>query len=116
MPYRTAAGIDVLEYLVIDDGRQHRSNRAIDRVHHIVRLPRHVGLASGFRLVWRAALTGADIVNTDADNQYNAEDINSFWNRSRPVEQILLLAIEGVASLDTFSPQNVIYSDGRVDN
>jgi hypothetical protein len=46
-------------------------------VHHIVRLTNNKGLASGFQAGLDAALKlGADVVvNTDADNQYDARDI-----------------------------------------
>ncbi len=44
---------------------------------HIARLPRHLGLAQAYTMGLDAALRlGADvIVNTDADNQYLAKDI-----------------------------------------
>src|SRR3972149_2417650 len=44
---------------------------------HVRRLPHHSGLATAFAAGLEACLRlGADlIVNTDADNQYNAEDI-----------------------------------------
>ncbi len=54
-------------------------------VHYVERMPHHLGLAAGFIIGLEACLNhGADvIVNTDADNQYNADDIQ------RLVEPIL---------------------------
>lgn len=72
-------GIDSIEVLVVDDGSTDRTIE-IARLHgvdHIVGFPRNKGLARGFMLGIQSALErGADIiVNTDADNQYNADDI-----------------------------------------
>jgi glycosyltransferase involved in cell wall biosynthesis len=76
---RRLPGIDVVEWLVIDDGSKDRTAEVARQggVDHVVRLPGHKGLARGFLAGLQACLdAGADvIVNTDADNQYNAEDI-----------------------------------------
>jgi glycosyltransferase involved in cell wall biosynthesis len=76
---RQVPGVDRVEWLVIDDGS---TDRTIDvaRAHgvdHIVKLTNNKGLAAGFQAGLDAALKlGADvIVNTDADNQYCADDI-----------------------------------------
>jgi glycosyltransferase involved in cell wall biosynthesis len=76
---RELPGIDELEWLVVDDGS---TDRTIDvaRAHgvdHIVRLTNNKGLAAAFQAGLDASLKlGADIVvNTDADNQYCADDI-----------------------------------------
>ena len=76
---RTLPGIDTVECLVINDGS---TDRTVDvaraaGVDHIVDLPVNQGLAHGFLAgIARALAEGADIiVNTDADNQYNADDI-----------------------------------------
>jgi glycosyltransferase involved in cell wall biosynthesis len=72
-------GFDVVEWLVIDDGS--RDNTAeIARacgVHHVVQHTKNQGLARAFMTGIQYALqAGADvIVNTDADNQYEAKDI-----------------------------------------
>src|SRR3954451_6143152 len=76
---RDIAGVDEVEWLVIDDGS---TDRTVDvarenGVDHVVRLTNNKGLAAGFQAGLDACLKlGADlIVNTDADNQYNAKDI-----------------------------------------
>ncbi|MEA2303523.1 MAG: hypothetical protein QOH43_803, partial [Solirubrobacteraceae bacterium] len=76
---REVPGFDVVEWLVIDDGSTDRTIE-IAREHgvdHIVRLTNNKGLAAGFQAGLDACLKlGADvIVNTDADNQYDARDI-----------------------------------------
>jgi len=72
-------GIDVIEYLIIDDGSTDRTVEVARKcgVHHIVSFPRNRGLAAAFRAGIDACLRlGADIiVNTDADNQYCGADI-----------------------------------------
>jgi glycosyltransferase involved in cell wall biosynthesis len=76
---RAVPGFDVVETLVIDDGSTDRTAETARRlgVDHVVVLPRHQGLAGAFRTGLDASLRlGADvIVNTDADNQYDARDL-----------------------------------------
>jgi glycosyltransferase involved in cell wall biosynthesis len=72
-------GFDQVERLVIDDGSTDRTVEIAQAngVAHVVRLPKHQGLARAFMAGLNASLKlGADvIVNTDADNQYLAGDI-----------------------------------------
>lgn len=76
---RQLPGIDSLEWLIIDDGSKDKTIEVAKAygVDRIVRLPRNQGLATAFMAGLEASLqAGADIiVNTDADNQYCAEDI-----------------------------------------
>src|SRR5438094_2526285 len=72
-------GFHVVETLVIDDGSFDKTTEAARKAGatHIVQLRNHRGLSSAFVAGIDAALRlGADvIVNTDADNQYDAADI-----------------------------------------
>lgn len=73
-------GIDTIEYLIIDDGCTDKTVEVARKwgVHHVVGFTKNKGLAKGFMAGMDACLrNGADIiVNTDADNQYCAEDIS----------------------------------------
>lgn len=72
-------GIDVIEYLIINDGSRDRTVDVARELgfHHIVSFKQNKGLAKGFMAGIDACLhLGADIiVNTDADNQYCGADI-----------------------------------------
>lgn len=76
---RSIPGIDVIEYLVIDDGSIDRTVEVARQcgVHHVLELGSNRGLATAFRMGVSYALNhGADIiVNTDGDNQYCGADI-----------------------------------------
>ena len=76
---RNVEGFSKVEWLIIDDGSTDNtiSVAKLNGVDHIVALPQHQGLARAFKAGLEASIrAGADIiVNTDADNQYNAEDI-----------------------------------------
>jgi glycosyltransferase involved in cell wall biosynthesis len=76
---RELAGFDTVEWLVIDDGSTDATARVAREcgVDHIVRFNTNKGLAVAFQAGIDAGLKlGADvIVNTDADNQYRADDL-----------------------------------------
>lgn len=76
---RMVEGFESVEWLVIDDGSSDRTSAvALDLgVDHVIRLPANMGLSTAFMTgIKECLLRGADvIVNTDADNQYCAEDI-----------------------------------------
>lgn len=100
---REYEGIDKVEILVIDDGSTDRTPYIAKDygVEHILTLRSNMGLAKAFTLGLQYCIdNGADIiVNIDADNQYNADDIGKLiWpivnNRAdivigtRPVSRI----------------------------
>lgn len=72
-------GIDQIEYLIINDGSKDNTVEVAKNwgVHHVVNFTQNKGLAKGFMAGLDECLRqGADIiVNTDADNQYCADDI-----------------------------------------
>jgi glycosyltransferase involved in cell wall biosynthesis len=76
---RGVPGVDVVEWLIVDDGSSDRTSEIARTmgVDHIVRHTANQGLARAFATGLDACLRlGADvIVNTDADNQYDARDI-----------------------------------------
>lgn len=105
---RFIPGIDELEYMVVDDGSQDNTVQVAQTigVHHIISLPTHLGLAAAFITGLEACLKrGADIiVNTDADNQYLAEDINLLLEPILAGRAELVVGDRGVGSLAAFSP------------
>src|SRR6056297_1533329 len=76
---REVPGFDTVEWLIIDDGSTDDTVQIAKEngVDHVVSHTHNQGLARGFMTGLDACLRlGADvIVNTDADNQYNADDI-----------------------------------------
>lgn len=72
-------GIDKIEVMLIDDGSTDRSIEIAEKfgVEHIIKMNNHKGLARTFMAgLQQCVKLGADIiVNIDADNQYNAEDM-----------------------------------------
>ena len=72
-------GIDKIEYLIINDGSKDNTVEVARKwgINYVVNFRRNKGLAHGFMAGIDACLrNGADIiVNTDADNQYVADDI-----------------------------------------
>jgi glycosyltransferase involved in cell wall biosynthesis len=76
---RKIGGVDKIEWLIIDDGSKDKTVQVAKKlgVDHIVHFKKNRGLAEGFKAGLDACIAlGADIiVNTDADNQYDARDI-----------------------------------------
>ena len=105
---RTVPGVDRVEWLVIDDGSKDGTS-TIARAHgadHVVRLPRHQGLARAFVAGLEASVReGADIiVNTDADNQYCAEDIPRLIEPILMGEAEIVVGARPIGSTRHFSP------------
>lgn len=105
---RQIPGIDQIEILIIDDGSKDGTAdvaRAAG-VHHIVHFPRNLGLAAAFTAGLEESLRqGADIiVNTDADNQYEAKDIPRLIEPLLARRADIVVGNRQVASLAHFSP------------
>ncbi|MDI5985662.1 glycosyltransferase family 2 protein [Halomonas sp. M4R5S39] len=105
---REVPGFDKVEWLIIDDGSEDETIRVAQEngVDHIVRHTRNEGLAKGFMNGLDACLRlGADvIVNTDADNQYNAEDIPALTKPITDGEADLVVGARPIATIEHFSP------------
>ncbi len=104
---RILPGIDEIEYLVIDNGSTDLTSEVAKQagVHHVIYLPVK-GLAGAFIAGIEASLKyGADIiVNTDADNQYNADDIQRLVEPILAGRSQLVVGDRGVATQKNFSP------------
>ena len=104
---RQIEGIDAIEILVVDDGSEDDTVQVARQlgVHHIVRLNRNKGLATGFTAGLDACLRlGADlIVNTDADNQYSGEDIAKLVRPILAHEADLVIGDRNTGAIEHFS-------------
>jgi glycosyltransferase involved in cell wall biosynthesis len=105
---RQLPGIDEIEYLVIDDGSQDETVQVARQngAHHVISLPGHMGLAAAFSTGLETCLKlGADIiVNTDADNQYQAGAIQDLVAPILYSDAHIVIGDRGVASHPGFSP------------
>lgn len=105
---RAAPGVDAVEILVIDDGSTDRTATVAEEhgAHHVIRVQRNRGLARAFMIGLDYAIkSGADIiVNTDADNQYNAEDIPALIAPILRGEAEIVVGERPIADIQHFSP------------
>lgn len=101
-------GIDEIEYLIINDGSKDNTVEVARRwgVHHIVSFKRNKGLAHGFMAGLDACLrNGADIiVNTDADNQYCADDIEKIVKPILEGKTDIVIGARPINETEHFSP------------
>jgi glycosyltransferase involved in cell wall biosynthesis len=100
-------GFDQVEWLIVDDGSTDSTSETAAKhgADHIVRHTRNLGLARAFMTGLDACIArGADIiVNTDADNQYCADDIP---NLVRPIlhgEAEIVIGARPIAAIRHFS-------------
>lgn len=104
---RSIPGIDEIEILVIDDGSTDDTVNVAYRhgVHHVVRHGTNKGLARAFMLGIQASLQlGADvIVNTDADNQYCADDIPALIAPILDGRADMVIGARPIATIEHFS-------------
>lgn len=105
---RQVPGFDAVEWLIIDDGSTD-DTVAVARangVDHVVRHTGNQGLARGFMTGLDTCLRlGADvIVNTDADNQYNADDIPALTKPILEHRADIVVGARPIETIEHFSP------------
>lgn len=105
---KSLPGIDLIETLIIDDGSRDRTVEVARSygVDHIVCFPTNRGLAKGFMAGLDASLrAGADIiVNTDADNQYCADDIAELVRPILEGTAEIVVGARPISQIEHFSP------------
>ena len=103
---RQVEGFDEVEVLVVDDGSDDSTAEVAESSGAtVIRLPVHRGLAVAFSTAIRNCLErGADvIVNTDADNQYDAGDIPALVRPILDGTAQMVIGDRQVATLRHFS-------------
>jgi glycosyltransferase involved in cell wall biosynthesis len=105
---RKVEGFDSVEWLIIDDGSTDETVKVAKEksVNHVVSFTKNQGLASGFLAGLDACISlGADvIVNTDADNQYDAKDIPKLVEPILQGKADMVIGARPIATIKHFSP------------
>ena len=101
-------GIDEIEYLIINDGSRDDTVEVARRwgVNYVVHFGQNRGLAKGFMAGLDACLrNGADIiVNTDADNQYCGDDIETLVRPILEGKSDIVIGSRPIDETKDFSP------------
>jgi glycosyltransferase involved in cell wall biosynthesis len=104
---RQIPGLSKIEYLIIDDGSADGTAEIAGHAgaHHIERHSTNRGLAAAFQTgLQRTLAEGADIiVNTDADNQYNADDIAKLIQPILDRKADIVIGIRAIDEIEHFS-------------
>jgi glycosyltransferase involved in cell wall biosynthesis len=104
---REVPGFDTVEWMIVNDGSVDRTSEVARElgVDHIIDRP-HLGLARTFMAGIEACLArGADvIVNTDADNQYEARDIPKLVEPIVKGEADMVIGARPILEIEHFSP------------
>ncbi len=105
---REVPGFDKVEWLIIDDGSTDKTIKVAQEngADYIVKHTRNQGLARAFMTGIREAVRlGADvIVNTDADNQYNANDIPTLTQPIIDGQADIVVGARPINNISHFSP------------
>lgn len=105
---RSIEGFDKVEWLVINDGSTDNTVEVAttNGVDHLVSFSKNQGLARGFMAGLDACVKlGADvIVNTDADNQYNAADIPLLLRPILDGKAEIVIGARPIGEIKHFSP------------
>ncbi len=101
-------GIDEIEYLIINDGSRDNTVEVAKNwgVNYVVNFKKNKGLARGFMAGLDASLrNGADIiVNTDADNQYCGDDIETLVRPILENRADIVIGERPIDQTEHFSP------------
>lgn len=105
---KSIEGIDEIEVLIIDDGS---TDKTLDvakanGVKNFAILPNNLGLAKAFITgISKSLELGADIiVNTDADNQYCADDIEKIVRPILDKKADIVIGARPIENIEHFSP------------
>jgi len=105
---RELPGVDQVEFLVIDDGSTDQTVAVAHRlgVHHVYPLGQKRGLAVAYMTgITKALELGADIiVNTDGDNQYNADGLGDLIAPILAGRLDIVVGTRPIDDIEHFSP------------
>lgn len=104
---RSVLGFDTVEWVVIDDGSSDKTAEVAKSlgVHHVVKHIHHQGLSKAFMTgISTCIKNGADvIVNSDADNQYDAKAIPKLVEPILRKKADLVIGVRDIDNIPHFS-------------